>query len=151
METMGKIFAAMIGAAVSFITGFPPLVLILIGVMSIDYITGLMCGIAGRSPKTESGRLSSREAFNGLMRKALVLLVVLLATLLDMSVAMYGGFAFSAITGAVCLWFIASEGISILENAVAFELPVPGVLVQLLELMQAEGGRKTDRPNGGAE
>ena len=145
METIGKIYAALLGAAVSFLTGFPPLVLILIGVMSIDYITGLMCGAVGKSAKTESGKLSSREAFYGLMRKALVLLVVLLATLLDMAVSMYGGFTFSAVTGAVCLWFIASEGISILENVVAFDLPVPGVLVQLLELMQAEGGRKTEK------
>lgn len=143
MENGFKALAAACGAVISFFTGIPAIAWALIGVMSLDYVTGLICGWAGKSPKTESGGLSSRAAFEGLMRKCMILLVVLLAWLLDYAVATGAGVSFSAVTGAVCLWFIASEGVSVLENAAAMGLPVPKVLTRALEIMRAEG-EKTD-------
>ncbi|MDO5300763.1 MAG: phage holin family protein, partial [Clostridia bacterium] len=80
----------------------------------------------------------------GLMRKAMILLVVLLAVLLDCAVAAQAGVTFSAVTGAVCLWFIASEGVSVLENAAAMGLPVPKVLMDALEIMKGKGGQGDD-------
>ena len=143
MENGFKALAAACGAVISFFTGIPAIAWALIGVMSLDYVTGLICGWVGKSHKTESGGLSSRAAFEGLMRKCMILLVVLLAWLLDYAVATGAGVSFSAVTGAVCLWFIASEGVSVLENAAAMGLPVPKVLTRALEIMRAEG-EKTD-------
>lgn len=143
MENVIKALAAACGAVISFFTGIPAIMWVLIGVMSLDYVTGLICGWVGKSPKTESGGLSSRAAFEGLMRKCMILLVVLLAWLLDYAVAAGAGVSFSAVTGAVCLWFIASEGVSVLENAAAMELPVPKILTRALEIMRSEG-EKTD-------
>lgn len=143
MENGFKALAAAAGAVISFFTGIPAIAWALIGVMSLDYVTGLICGWVGKSPKTESGGLSSRAAFEGLMRKCMILLVVLLAWLLDYAVATGAGVSISAVTGAVCLWFIASEGVSVLENAAAMGLPVPKVLTRALEIMRAEG-EKTD-------
>ena len=134
MNTMGKMLAAAAGAVISFFTGLPVIMWVLIGVMSLDFVTGLITGTMGVSSKTEGGRLSSRAAFEGLMRKVMVLLVVLLAVLLDLAVQTGAGVSFSAVTGATCLWFIASEGVSILENAAHMGLPVPEVLAKALEV-----------------
>lgn len=136
MDTMYKVLAAAIGAVVSFFTGIPVIMWILVGVMTLDFLTGIMTGAMGVSNKTDGGRLSGRAAFEGLMRKVMVLLVVMLAVLLDLAVQTGAGVSFSAVTGATCLWFIASEGVSILENAAEIGLPVPDVLMRALEVMR---------------
>lgn len=140
MNTVVKISAAAAGAVISFFTGLPVIMWVLIGVMTLDYVTGLITGAMGVSNKTDGGRLSSRAAFMGLIRKVMVLLVVLLAVLLDLAVQTGAGVSFSAVTGATCMWFIASEGVSILENAALMGLPIPEVLTRALETMR--GGDK---------
>ena len=138
--------AAAGGTVASFFSGLPPLVWILLAVITLDYITGIICGILGKSPKTENGGLSSKEAFQGLLRKALVLLVVFLAALLDQAVSMSADIEFAAVSGATCLWFIASEGMSILENAAAMGVPIPRILLNMLDLFKARGGIDDDKP-----
>ena len=139
MRKITEILAAIGGAIASFFVGLPPIIWILLAVMTIDYVTGILCGIMGVSPKTETGGLSSGAAFKGLLKKALILFIVLLAALLDKAVSMGAGVTFEAVAGATCLWFIASEGFSIIENAVAMGIPVPKVLLQALEIMRSKG------------
>ena len=134
-----EILSAIGGAIASFFTTMPPLVWILIAVMSIDYVTGLICGAMGKSKKTETGYLASHEAWKGLMKKALILLVVLLSNLLDIAVSNGAGITFEAVMGATCLWFIASEGLSVLENVASMGVPVPKILLKLLEIMREKG------------
>ena len=131
--------AAAGGAIVSFFVQMPPLVWIMIAVMTIDFITGLICGAMGKSNKTENGYIASKTAFMGLLKKALILLIVLLAALLDKAVAESAGITFDAVMGATCLWFIASEGFSILEIAALMGIPVPKILLKLLEVMKEKG------------
>ena len=135
MKKIGELLAAACGAVASFFVQMPPLVWILIAVMTIDYVTGLICGAMGKSEKTENGYLKSHAAFIGLMKKACILLVILLASLLDMAVSHGAGIEFEAVMGATCLWFIASEGLSILENVARMGVPVPRILLKLLEVM----------------
>ena len=146
MKKLAEIFAAACGAIASFFTGLPPLMWVLICVMCLDYITGLICGWKGISPKTDTGKLSSKAAFEGLLKKAVIILVVLLAALLDQAVTMGAGVEFSAVTGATCLWFIASEGLSVIENAAALGVKIPKALRKALEIMQdkSEGGDSSD-------
>lgn len=139
MKKVTEWLTAAAGAIASFFVSMPPLVWILIGVMSIDYITGLICGAMGKSQKTESGYLASHEAFKGLLKKGLILLVVLLAALLDEAVSKGAGIQFEAVMGACCLWFIASEGLSILENVASIGVPVPKILIKLLDIMRSKG------------
>ena len=134
-----EILSAIGGAIASFFTTMPPLVYILIGVMSIDYITGLICGAMGKSKKTETGYLASHEAWKGLLKKGVILLVVLLANLLDIAVSKGAGITVEAVMGATCLWFIASEGLSILENVASMGVPVPKILIRMLEIMREKG------------
>lgn len=148
MDRAFKAAAAACGAVIAMLAGVPPVMWVLIGVMTIDYVTGLICGVMGVSPKTQSGGLSSRAALTGLLRKGMILLVVLLAALLDMAVRANAGVQFSAVTGATCLWFIASEGVSILENAAAMGLPVPKALMTALDLMRDKAGYSDEDEDG---
>ena len=146
MDTILKLCAAACGVVISIFTGIPPVLLVLIAVMSLDYATGLICGAMGRSPKTEHGGLSSKAAFLGILKKALVLMVVALAALLDYAVESGAGVEFAAVTGATCLWFIASEGVSVIENAAAMGVPVPILLKNALEVMRGERPDQDGRP-----
>ena len=143
-KTITEILAAIGGAIASFFCGLPPIMWVLLAVMTIDYMTGIICGLMGKSPKTPTGGLASSEAFKGLLKKALILLVVLLAALLDKAVSMGTGAAFEAVAGATCLWFIASEGFSIVENVAAMGVPVPRILMQALEIMRQKGDGQKD-------
>ena len=128
MKKVLELLAAAGGAIASFFINMPPLVWILIAVMSIDYITGLICGAMGKSQKTETGYLASHAAVQGLLKKGLIILVVLLAALLDQAVTKGYGIQFEVTLGATCFWFIASEGLSILENVASMGVPVPKIL-----------------------
>lgn len=139
MKKASEILAAIGGAIASFFVSMPPLVWILIAVMSIDYLTGLITGAMGKSNKTENGYLESHAALKGLLKKSLIILVVLLAALLDQAVSAGAGIQFEAVMGATCLWFIASEGLSILENVALMGVPVPKILLKLLEVMREKG------------
>ena len=136
MDSLYKIAAAAAGAVISFFTGIPVIMWVLIAMMTLDYVTGLMTGMMGVSSKTEGGKLSSRAAFDGLMRKIMIFLVVILSVLVDLAVQYGAGVTFNAVTGATCLWFIASEGVSVLENAAELGVPIPGILRKALELLQ---------------
>ena len=146
MKKVLELLAAAGGAVASFFVNIPPLVWILIAVMTIDYITGLIVAAMGKSSKTENGYIASHAAWEGLMKKSLILLVVLLAALLDQAVSKGAGIQFEAVMGATCLWFIASEGLSILENVATMGVPVPKILLKLLEVMRAKGDVQDNKP-----
>ncbi len=140
MKRITEIIAAIGGGIASIFTGLPPIVWILVAVMSLDYVTGLLCGLMGVSPKTQGGGLSSQAAFKGLLKKVLILCVVGLAALIDRAVGQGTGVEIVAVTGATCFWFVASEGLSVLENAAAIGVPIPKILLQALEVMKNKGG-----------
>ncbi len=139
MKRITEWLSAAGGAVLAFFTGLPVIIWILIGAMTLDYATGIMCGCMGRSTKTENGGLSSKAAAQGIMKKVLVLLVVGLAALVDRAISMTAEIEFGAVTGACCLWFIASEGMSVLENAAAMGVPIPKILLKALEIMREQG------------
>ena len=127
-----KTLAAMAGAVAGFFGEWNVVLTVLIVAMGIDYVAGLIVAMAGRSPKTESGKLSSKAGFMGLAKKAMIMLVVLTAPLLDKAV----GNATSVFQTAAALFYIANEGLSILENAVLLELPVPNVIKKALDTLK---------------
>ena len=140
MDNLYKIAAAAAGAFISFITGIPMIFWVLLGVMTLDMITGMICASMGKSQKTEGGGLSSTVAFEGLKKKFVILVIVALSCLIDICVMVSAGLvSFHATAGAVCLWFVASEGMSILENAAEIGLPIPSVITQALEVMRGAG------------
>ncbi len=86
----------------------------------IDYITGLLKAIYKRN-------LSSEVGYKGIIKKAMILLVIAMACLIE---KLFGnGMPVREMTMAL---FIGNESISILENATACGLPVPQALKELL-------------------
>lgn len=107
---------------------------VLVGTMAVDYVTGLIvAGVFHRSGKTENGTLESRAGFKGLVRKCSILLLVCLAVLLDRLT----GYGF--VRTAVCLFFAANEGLSILENIGLMGMPYPAFLKNMLEALKKQG------------
>ena len=145
MDNLYKIAAAAAGAVMSFFTGLPPLACVLLAMMGLDYVAGLLTGMAGVSSKTEGGKLSSSAAFVGLMRKGAIIVVVLVGVLVDLAVQTSSGVQFNAVTGTICLWFIASEGVSVVENAAELGVPIPGILRRALEVLKDGSGDGEDK------
>lgn len=113
---------------------------VLLFFMGADYGTGLIVGgVFKNSPKSKGGRLESRAGLKGLFRKGGILLVVVVGALLDkLTGANY-------IRTAVCLFFIANEALSILENLGLMGVPLPAFLKNMLEAMKDKSGSgKTD-------
>lgn len=114
---------------------------VLVILMVVDYLTGLGCALTGHSTKTESGHFWSQVAFMGLLKKALIMAVILVAALLDAAV---GGPNASGAAGsgetifrsAAEFFYIASEALSIVENAGLMGVPVPRRLKQALEALR---------------
>lgn len=138
---------AMIGSAlVNFLGGWDVTLQVLIGFMAADYLTGcLAAGVFHASSKSETGTLSSKAGFMGLVRKCCVLLLIFLAVLLDRAT----GYEF--IRTAVCFFFIANEGLSILENLGLMGVPYPAFLRNMLEALrkQADEGKTEEEDEDG--
>ena len=93
---------------------------ILITCMVLDFIMGLMCGYKGKE-------LSSRVGFSGLKRKFTILIILILAVLLDRLIGQE--WIFRTI---VIYFYVAMEGLSILENAARLDVPIPEKLKKAL-------------------
>lgn len=102
-----------------------PLV-ILIVLMSLDYITGITKGYVNKD-------LSSNIGLKGIARKGVIFTILIVAVMLD-RLLNTGNWIFRTL---VCYFYIANEGISIIENASELGVPVPSklknALIQLKE------------------
>ena len=105
----------------------------LIFCMAVDYVTGLIvAGVFHTSDKTPGGGLESRAGWKGLCRKGVTLLIVLVASRVDLAL----GTAF--VRDAVIVGYIVNEVISIIENAGLMGVPIPEALVQAIDALQGK-------------
>lgn len=127
-----KVLAAAAGAVLGLFGEWTNLHTILVVLMLIDYVTGCVVAALGRSSKTESGGLSSKVGFVGLAKKGFIMAIVLLATMLDRAL---GNTSLMFQSAALC-YYIANEGLSILENAGLLGVPYPAKLRKALESLR---------------
>ena len=106
----------------------------LIVFMALDYITGIMCAVLDK-------KLSSAVGFKGVMKKALILILVGVANVVDVHVVGTG----SALRGAVICFYLSNEGLSLLENASYVGLPVPEKLKNVLAQLHGRGDKESDQ------
>lgn len=105
--------------------------------MAVDYLSGLIvAGVFQASDKSTSGSLSSVACWQGLLKKGMTLVIVLVAARLDIVL----GTAF--VRDAVVVAYIVNETISIIENAGLMGLPVPDVIMQAIEQLQGKNEQK---------
>ena len=124
---------------VSLFGGWDAALVTLIIFMAIDYITGLLvAGVFHKSRKTENGTLESGAGWKGLCRTCITLLMVLVATRLDIVTGT------SFIRDAVVIAFIANETISLVENAGLMGVPIPSVITSAIEVLKKKGEGAND-------
>ena len=120
-----KIVFASIGGFMSYIFGgFDSLLIALLSLMVLDYISGITKAIYNR-------KLNSHIGFKGLLKKVMIILVIVLVSVLQ-----------KALSGAVPLrdvvlmFYLANEGISIIEN-LGTVIPIPDKVKQFFEQLQS--------------
>lgn len=104
---------------------------ILILFMVLDYITGVLRGYINRE-------LSSDVGLKGIARKTIILIVLIVAVALD-RLMNTGNWIFRTL---VCYFYIANEGISLIENCGALGVPIPDKLKSAL--VQLKDGEKKE-------
>lgn len=107
-----------------------PLVVLII-FMVLDYITGLTRGYVNKE-------LSSSVGLKGIARKAIIFIVLIVAVMLD-RLLNTGNWVFRTVA---CYFYIANEGISLLENAASLGVPIPERVKDAL--IQLREGKKKD-------
>ena len=95
-----------------------------------------VAGVFQASDKSETGALNSIACWQGLLKKGMTLIIVLVAARLDIVL----GTAF--VRDAVVIAYIVNETISIIENAGLMGLPVPDVIMSAIEQLQGKNEQK---------
>lgn len=97
----------------------------LIVAIVLDYVTGIIKSYLNKS-------LSSQIGFKGIIKKIAILILVASGVLVDKITGNTG-----AIRTLVIYYFVANEGLSIIENLGASGLPIPENLKNALESLKS--------------
>ena len=99
--------------------------------MVLDYLTGVIRGYINKE-------LSSDVGLRGIARKAVIFIVLIVAVALDRLLST-GNWVFRTL---VCYFYIANEGLSLIENCGSLGLPIPDKLKEALA--QLKDGEKKE-------
>ena len=109
--------------------GYDTMMITLLLFMGIDYVSGVICGISKKE-------LSSEVGFKGIAKKIMILLLVGATNLLGQATGIEG------LRYIVISFYLANEGISIIENASILGLPVPQKIKDVLEQLKNTSNEK---------
>ena len=123
---------AIVGTALTWLFGaWDTALMVLVCFMVLDYCTGVIRDFINKEVSSDIG-------LKGIARKAVILIVLIVAVLLD-RLLNTGTWVFRTI---VCYFYIANEGISLLENCAGLGLPVPESIQNAL--VQLKDGEKKE-------
>lgn len=92
----------------------------------LDYISGIIKAYITK-------QLSSEIGLKGIIKKVAILLIVMLSVLIDRVTGESG-----AIRTLVIYYFVANEGLSIIENFAAAGVPIPAAIKNALKALKKE-------------
>ncbi len=124
IKTVAASIGAILGAFFGELNG---LFYALVAFVAADYISGVICAINER-------KLSSEVGWHGIFKKIMIFVLVGTANILDVYIL---GQA-EILKNATILFYIANEGISLLENASRLGMPVPEKLKNILAQLHKE-------------
>ena len=123
MEKLFNTFSIVIGIVggviIKLMGGFDTVLWVLIAMMVLDYVSGIIKAVYQK-------RLSSRIGLNGILKKTTALLVVAAGNLVQEITGI------GAVREMVIMFYIANEGISLLENTAAVSNVIPQSLREVL-------------------
>lgn len=128
--------AAFLAALMTYMGQIIVPVLILVGVMLLDYLTGVHAAFVRHE-------LSSRTGLIGILKKLSYLAMVAVACVIDYLIATVGAqlgtvIAVQFVGQLVVFWLILNELISILENVQKIGGPVPPFVAKLLQHLRGK-------------
>ena len=115
------------GVASTLLGGWDKSLEILLIFIIMDYVTGVAAAFKTKTLKSSVG-------FEGLMKKGAVFLIVILAAQLDRIT----GNAAGVFRTATAFFFIANEGLSIVENVGELGVKLPGFITGALTKLRDE-------------
>ncbi|MGJ9460278.1 phage holin family protein [Oceanobacillus sp. CF4.6] len=118
---LGAVNLEYLEAARMYLFGDVKFLHLLLLLMALDIVTGIFKAIKNKN-------LWSRKSLFGYSRKVLVLIVIILANVVDQILGLNG-----AVTYATVLFYIANEGLSIIENLADVGVLVPNSLAEKLK------------------
>lgn len=125
MKKMEKVFNSTVAVVATFFTylfgGWDAAIGILIVFMCLDYATGVIVAY-------QNNLLDSEVGFKGLVKKFMILVILIVAVMLD-KLMNTGTWVFRTL---VCYFYIANEGISLLENVSNLGVKIPDKLKDAL-------------------
>lgn len=127
-----KIIIAAVGTGITWLFGtWDTALIVLVSFMALDYLTGVLRAIVNKEVSSDTG-------LKGIARKAVIFIVLIVAVLLD-RLLNTGTWVFRTL---ICYFYIANEGISLLENCAGLGLPIPDKLKDALA--QLKDGEKKE-------
>lgn len=127
-----KIIIATVGTGITWLFGtWDTALIVLVSFMALDYLTGVLRAIVNKEVSSDTG-------LKGIARKAVIFIVLIVAVLLD-RLLNTGTWVFRTL---ICYFYIANEGISLLENCAGLGLPIPDKLKDALA--QLKDGEKKE-------
>lgn len=133
IQTLSAIIAAVCGFLWGKADGW---LYALIAFIVFDYITGVLVAVKRHT-------LNSEVGFEGIAKKVTILVLVAVGHILDVCFFSGGVVCRNAVTG----FYIANEGISILENAANLGLPLPKKLKAVLEQLKSDSDKEDNHEN----
>ena len=125
LDKVISLIASEVATVFIFLVGEIDVALIcLIIAIVLDYISGIIKAF-------NTKQLSSKIGFKGILKKIGILVLVMLAVLIDR----VGGNT-GAIRTLVIYYFVANEGLSILENLGEAGIPIPNAIKKALKVLK---------------
>lgn len=95
--------------------------------IALDYVSGMIKAY-------ESQTLSSRIGFRGIIKKVGLLAIVALGVVIDRLTGNSGD-----IRTLIIYYFVANEGLSIIENLASAGVPIPAIIAKALKILKDKG------------
>lgn len=124
---ISNVFSVILTTIVYLLGGVDIALQSLLIVIVIDYLTGIASAIYNKE-------LSSKVGFKGIIKKFSYLLVVALSVVIDNLLGQSG-----LIRTLVIYFFVANDGLSIVENMAEMNIKLPKKLIDALEQIKKKG------------
>lgn len=133
------VFGICSGYIINLFGGWSASLTTLIIFMVIDYITGIIQAILGKSLKSENGKLNSKVGFKGISKKVLMLLMVVVGRRIDIT------FNITYVREMIILSYIMNEFISIIENLSTLGIEKLPIFDKIVLLIKSEVNKNNER------
>ena len=124
---INNVFSVILTTIIYLLGGIDIALQSLLIVIVIDYLTGIASAIYNKE-------LSSKMGFKGIIKKFSYLLVVALSVVVDNLLGQSG-----LIRTLVIYFFVANDGLSIIENMAEMNIKLPQKLIDALEQIKKKG------------